>query len=116
MEVKGIPEDVTWFRDDIRLPKISSKHKTFVESGVYTLLFPNATNSEAGRYTCRVMNAYGRVDTSAIVEVVHPSAVRGGKPAMFMSRPEKMMSVATGEDIVVSFRVSGEPKPRGKIL
>lgn len=114
VEVKGAPEEVTWFRDDKRLPKISSRHKSFVESGVYTLLFPNATHTEAGRYTCRVANTFGHVDTTAFVKVVHPGSVRGGKPAMFLSRPDKMMAVATGEDISVSFRITGDPKPRGK--
>lgn len=33
---------------------------------------------------------------------------------MFLSRPEKILSLVEGEDIVVSFRVGGDPKPRGK--
>lgn len=116
VEIKGKPRDVTWFRDDVRLPKLSPKHHTIIESGVHTLLFPNATVSDAGRYTCRISNEYGRLDTSAIVEVVNPRSLRNGKPAMFLSRPDKIMSVASGEDIVVSCRVTGDPKPRGKLI
>nr|CAD7592988.1 unnamed protein product [Timema genevievae] len=70
------------------------------------------TESEAGLYTCRASNLFGHVDTSAAVEVVPPGSVRGGKPAMFVSRPDQDMAVALGEDITVSFRVTGDPKPQ----
>lgn len=113
VEITGKPTDVTWFRDNIRLPKLSPKHRTIVESGVHTLFFSNASVSDAGRYTCRITDIYGRLDTSAIVEVVNPRSVRNGKPAMFLSRPDKIMAVASGEDIVVSCRVTGDPKPKG---
>lgn len=74
----------------------------------------DVTEKEAGFYTCRASNAYGHVDTSATVGIVAPGSVRGGKPAMFINRPAMDMSVAVGEDISVSFRVTGDPKPKGK--
>lgn len=91
-----------------------SKAKTFTESGVHTLIVPEATESERGTYICRAVNAYGYVDTAATIEIISPGAIDGGKPAMFVSRPsEKSIAVAIGEDVSVSFRVTGVPKPRG---
>lgn len=92
-----------------------AKAKTFTESGVHTLVLPEVTESERGTYICRAINAYGHVDTIATVDVISPSTIDGGKPAMFVSRPmEKSITVTSGEDVSVSFRATGVPKPRGK--
>lgn len=71
-----------------------------------------ASASEAGTYTCRASNAHGHRDTQLNVQVVGSDH---GKPAMFLSRPDTSMSVAESEDISFSFRVSGEPKPKGTL-
>lgn len=117
MEVKGVPPpEITWMRADKRGPISVPKARTFADSGVYTLIVPDATELETGTYVCRASNAYGHVDTSANVEVVTGSNMDGGKPAMFVSRPpDKHIIVAVGEDVSVSFRKSGVPKPRGEI-
>nr|CAH7764905.1 unnamed protein product [Callosobruchus chinensis] len=99
--------------ESLMLPRASPKHRTFVERGVHTLLVPSVSEYEAGKYTCRASNAFGKVETSAYVHVVHPSSVREGKPPMFLHRPDKILNVAPGEDISVSFRVRGDPKPTG---
>nr|CAI5840676.1 unnamed protein product [Callosobruchus analis] len=115
VEVKGGPgAEVAWFKESLMLPRASPKHRTFVERGVHTLLVPSVSEFEAGKYTCRASNAFGKVETSAYVHVVHPSTVREGKPPMFLHRPDKILNVAPGEDISVSFRVGGDPKPTGK--
>lgn len=111
----GAPKlDVTWLRDKEPLHFLTPRFRTFEESGVYTLVMSNVTEKEAGFYTCRASNTYGHADTSANVGIVLPGSVRGGKPAMFINRPDTDMSVAVGEDISVSFRVTGDPKPKGK--
>ncbi|OXU28408.1 hypothetical protein TSAR_000837, partial [Trichomalopsis sarcophagae] len=117
VEIKDAhPSNVTWLRDRgaRKEPVTDPKTRTFAESGIYTLIVPEATESEAGTYVCRVSNAYGHVDTSATVEVVPLSKFDDlGKPAMFVSRPvDKMIYVMDGEPVSVSFRVSGTPKPR----
>ena len=100
-------------RGDKCEPIPSYKARTFADSGVYTLIVPEATESETGTYVCRASNAYGYVDSTANVEVVPSSSIEGGKPAMFLSRPaETMIYVTDGEDVSVSFRVNGVPKPR----
>nr|XP_046469209.1 titin homolog isoform X3 [Neodiprion pinetum] len=113
VEVKGMPApEVTWLHGDTKRPVQHPKARTFAESGVYTLMVPEATDSETGTYICRASNAYGYVDTSASVQVVAPSSIKGGKPAMFVSRPDNLMTVAIGEDVSISFRVTGTPKPK----
>lgn len=102
-------------RGDKREPISAHKARTFADSGVYTLIVPEATESETGTYVCRASNAYGYVDTAANVEVVPSSSSEGGKPAMFVSRPaENLIYVTSGEDVSVSFRVNGVPKPRSQ--
>lgn len=114
------PSNVIWLRDrgEKKEPVTHPKVRTFAESGVYTLVVPEATESEAGTYVCRVSNAYGHVDTSATVEVIPLSKFDDhGKPAMFISRPvDKVMHAMEGEAVSVSFRVSGIPRPRGKFF
>ncbi|KOC67434.1 Muscle M-line assembly protein unc-89 [Habropoda laboriosa] len=114
VEVKGMPApEVRWFRGERREPVSIPKAKTFTESGVHTLILPEVTESERGTYICRAINAYGHVDSIATVDVISPSAMDGGKPAMFVSRlTEKSYTVTAGEDVSVSFRVCGVPKPR----
>ncbi|KOX71852.1 Muscle M-line assembly protein unc-89 [Melipona quadrifasciata] len=114
VEVKGVPApEVRWFRGERREPVSIPKAKTFTESDVHTLVLPEVTESERGTYICRAINAYGHVDSIATVDVISPSAIDGGKPAMFVSRPsEKSMTVTAGEDVSVSFRFCGVPKPR----
>ncbi|XP_043669858.1 titin-like isoform X2 [Vespula pensylvanica] len=114
VEVKGTPvPEVRWLHGERKEPISMSKAKTFTESGVHTLIVPEATESERGTYICRAVNAYGYVDTAATIEIISPGAIDGGKPAMFVSRPsEKSIAVAVGEDVSVSFRVTGVPKPR----
>jgi hypothetical protein len=38
---------------------------------------------------------------------------RNDKPAIFVERPDTTLGVALGEDITISFRVAGEPRPQG---
>lgn len=108
---------MTWLRrDGVKHERISSsKVRTFAESGVHTLILPEASESEAGTYICRAINTFGQIDTSANVEVITPGKFSAnGKPAMFISRPvDKIITAVAGEDVSVSFRISGVPKPRG---
>ncbi|EFN64027.1 Myosin light chain kinase, smooth muscle [Camponotus floridanus] len=114
VEVKGVPApEIRWLRGDRKEPIAIPKARTFTERGLHTLIVPEATESERGTYVCRAINAYGQVDTSATVDVITSSAIDGGKPAAFVSRPsKKTIDVTVGEDVSISFRVNGTPKPR----
>ncbi|XP_065350382.1 titin homolog isoform X17 [Cloeon dipterum] len=111
VEVKGKPRpQVTWLHEQQEVPP-SPKIKTFEERGIFVLKIMNASPAEAGLYTCRAVNALGISDTSSQVRVVARPG-RNDHPALFVERPENTLSVAVGEDITVSFRVSGDPKPQ----
>lgn len=106
---------MTWLPDDQKEPITIPKARFFVEREPYTLIVPEATGLERGTYVCRAINAYGQVDTNATVDVTSSSIIDGGKPAVFVSRPsKKSIDVIVGEDISISFRVSGIPKPRSE--
>lgn len=116
VEVKCHPRHVVWYRDSTRIPRYSSRHKMFMESGICTLLFPKATVDDAGTYTCRITHENIHLDTSTIVQIVNPNAIPNGKPALFASRPGKTLCITVGEDITVSCRVTGDPRPTGIII
>lgn len=87
------------------------------EGGLFTLLVKDSTNKDSGTYVCRACNLYGTADVEKSVRVVslHDySERRGVKPAIIVSRPNDRLNVAVGEDITVTLRVAGEPKPKGK--
>lgn len=103
---------VVWLHEEQEVPP-SPKIKTFEERGIYTLKIMNASAAEAGMYTCRAINDFGVSDTSGTIRIVARTG-RNDKPALFVERPENTLNVAIGEDITVSFRVSGDPKPQSK--
>lgn len=61
----------------------------------------------------RAWNAYGKTDTTAYVRIIDHGSICDGKPAMIVHQPVKDVTVASGEDITVSLRVQGKPKPKG---
>lgn len=104
------PIEVQWFRNKMPLsgqPNV----KTFIDHGVYTLTIEKATAECSGVYTCRAMNAFGKIESNSNVHIVG-ATVKGGKAALFLSRPEPEMKIATGDPFSISFRVQGEPKPK----
>lgn len=91
---------------------MSPRYRYLEDGGVCSLMVPEASPLEAGIYTCRASNTHGHRETQAYLQVVR--GLERGKPAMFLSRPETSMTVAVGEDISISFRVTGEPRPKSK--
>ncbi|XP_018399450.1 PREDICTED: uncharacterized protein LOC108777137, partial [Cyphomyrmex costatus] len=115
VELKDIlSPEAKWQRGDQTKPITVPKARIFVEPELYTLITPDATEPERDPYVCRTINAYGQMDTNATMHVMSLSAgEHRGKPAIFVSRPSKKpIDVIVGEDISISFRVSGIPKPR----
>lgn len=95
----------------------SSRYKYLREldtdTHTHTLIVSDVTPEETGKYICRAFTGHGYVDATASIEVVSSGNVRNDKPAMFVNRPSTSMTFAIGEDITFSFRVSGQPKPKG---
>lgn len=77
------------------------------------------TPRDGGAYVCRACNLYGSADTEKTVRVTDhhwsspSSEQKGAKPATIVSQPRDRLNVAVGEDITVTLRVAGEPKPKG---
>lgn len=111
--------NVTWMRESRPLPRLSGKYVYLDEGGLYTLLVMDSTARDGGKYVCRACNLYGVADTEKAVRVVSPQDYtdrRGVKPAIIVSRPNDRLNVAVGEDITVTLRVAGEPKPKGILI
>lgn len=103
-------------RESKPLPRTSGKYVYLDEGGLHTLLVKDSKAGDGGTYVCRACNLYGSADVGKAVRVVSPqdyTDLRGAKPAIIVSRPADRLNVAVGEDITVSLRVAGEPKPKG---
>lgn len=113
VEIQGSPVRVEWLREGCSITEIYRNAQTFVDHGLYTLALTDVTEKESGIYTCRAWGNQGNVDMNAAITVVQPNQI-DGKPAVIIGRPPKDVLITVGEDLNISFRVQGEPKPRGK--
>lgn len=112
VEIKGAPTSVEWLREGRSVTEVYRNANIFVEQGLYTLALTDVTEKESGMYTCRAWSTHGNVDMNAAITVVQPNELEG-KPAIIVGRPEKGIQISVGEDVNISFRVQGEPKPKG---
>ncbi|KAE8736573.1 hypothetical protein FOCC_FOCC017972, partial [Frankliniella occidentalis] len=114
VQVTGYPRPrLEWLLGSDPLPRSSPRYRLLEDGSVHTLMVSGATAKDAGQYTVRAVNPHGSADTSAKVDVVtHGSGGAHGDPAIFLSRPDTLITVAHGEDITVSFRLAGDPKPK----
>ncbi|XP_063632972.1 titin homolog isoform X5 [Cydia splendana] len=110
VEIRGCPTRVEWLREGKSVTDVYRNAKTYVEQGLYTLALSDVTEKETGLYTCRAWSMHGNVDMNAAITVVHPEL--DGKPAIIVGRPEKDVLISVGEDLNISFRVQGDPKPK----
>lgn len=109
-EIIHSPSEVQWFYE--REPVVlGDTVKTFYDHSVYTLQIDDAKPELSGTYTCRAINAFGKVESNAHVHVVGP-AVKGGKCPLFVTRPDQEMKIMTGDPFSFSFRLIGDPKPK----
>ncbi|KAG7313055.1 hypothetical protein JYU34_000136 [Plutella xylostella] len=111
VEIRGDPSKVEWLREGRPVTEQYRNASAFVEHGLYTLALTDVTEKESGTYTCRAWSSHGTVDMNAAITVVQPSDI-DGKPAIIAGRPEKDILISVGEDVNISFRVQGEPKPK----
>lgn len=107
--------EAEWFRDkwpiDHKPPKRYLFHDT---NGFFGCVITHATMDESAKYVCKVTNSFGTSSSSAHVDIINPNSVgKGQKPPSFLSRPQPEIKIRAGDPFSMSFRVSGEPKPRG---
>lgn len=113
VEIQGSPVRVEWLREGHSITETYRNAQTFVDHGLYTLALTDVTERETGIYTCRAWSNNNNVDMNAAITVVQPNQI-DGKPAVIIGRPQKDVTITVGEDLNISFRVQGEPKPKGK--
>ncbi|CAG9781712.1 unnamed protein product [Diatraea saccharalis] len=111
VEIQGSPTRVEWLREGRSVTAVYSNARTMVEHGLYTLALSDVTEKDSGMFTCRAFSSHGIVDMNAAITVVQPGEL-SGKPAIIVGRPEKEVQISIGEDLNISFRVQGEPKPK----
>ncbi|XP_023937954.2 uncharacterized protein LOC112045836 isoform X2 [Bicyclus anynana] len=111
VEISGSPTRVEWLREGRSITETYTNAQTYIDHDLYTLALSNVTEKESGLYTCRAWSTHGNVDMNASVIVVQPNEFEG-KPATIISRPAKDLLISVGEDLNISFRVQGEPKPK----
>ncbi|XP_013147395.1 PREDICTED: muscle M-line assembly protein unc-89-like isoform X2 [Papilio polytes] len=115
VEIKGSPTRVEWLREGHAITDSYRNAQTFVDHGLYTLALSDVTEKESGIYTCRAWSNHGNVDMNAAITVVKPNEI-DGKPAVIIGRPQKDVLISVGEDLNISFRVQGEPKPKVTLM
>ncbi|XP_047524821.1 uncharacterized protein LOC125062751 isoform X2 [Pieris napi] len=111
VEIGGAPTRVEWLREGSPVTELDKNAQTFVDHGIYTLALNDVSERHSGLYTCRAWSMHGNVDMNAEISVVQPNEV-DGRPAVIVSRPTKDVLISVGEDINISFRVQGEPRPK----
>lgn len=112
--IVGTPKpNIEWIREGRTLLPFSSNYRYIEDTDLHTLVITNISYNEAGKYKCTAWNKYGYANASADIHVVATGGLRGGKPPIFISRPETIMCVNSDSDVSVSFRLSGDPKPHG---
>ncbi|CAF4744171.1 unnamed protein product [Pieris macdunnoughi] len=111
VEIGGAPTKVEWLREGSPVTELDKNAQTFVDHGIYTLALNDVSERHSGLYTCRAWSMHGNVDMNAEISVVQPNEV-DGRPAVIVSRPTKDVLISVGEDINISFRVQGEPRPK----
>ncbi|XP_041986457.1 uncharacterized protein LOC121738463 [Aricia agestis] len=115
VEIRGSPTRVEWLREGRSVVDTYTNAQTYVDQETYTLALSDVTEKDSGLFTCRAWSSYGNVDMNASVTVVQPAEIEG-KPAIIVSRPAKDIQISVGEDVNISFRVQGEPKPKVVIM
>ena len=108
----GTPKPyIEWLKGERRVLPTPSRYRYIEDRDLHTLVISDVSHNDAGRYRCKVWNKYGVADAYTSINVVTASR---GKPPRFITRPETIMCVSCGSDLSVSFRVSGDPRPRGE--
>lgn len=114
VECPGNPE-VQWFKDKKPIICKPPKVNIFTENEFFGLCISAANMDESGAYTCRATNAFGKVETTSNVDIINPNLVKGQRPPSFLARPQTEIKIRQGDPLSMSFRVGGEPKPKGNI-
>uniref|UniRef100_T1GH44 Ig-like domain-containing protein n=1 Tax=Megaselia scalaris TaxID=36166 RepID=T1GH44_MEGSC len=104
MAPSSTPLEVQWLRD--KKPLSGPKIKAFYDKNLYYLTVSKADINDEGQYTCRAMNAFGRVESNANVHMTMASG-KSEVPPLFLSRPDTEMKIAINDPFSFAFRFKG---------
>ena len=111
----GSPKpNIEWIKEEKQLSPEPSRYRHIEDADLHTLIIQDVSHDDAGKYKCRAWKKYGTADASTSINVIMMGNLLGGKPPFFISRPTTFMTVNCDSDRSVSFRLSGDPKPKGK--
>ncbi|XP_068457588.1 titin-like [Clinocottus analis] len=99
------PLSVSWVQDKDHVLRDGDNRKISFESNVVTLVVPRADSASAGRYTCRLSNDSGVVESVSQVTVLEPAAIEDS--------PESL-NVKSGDNTALEVTVSGSPDLKTK--
>ncbi|XP_048090328.1 striated muscle preferentially expressed protein kinase isoform X5 [Alosa alosa] len=104
VHVCGQPKPmVYWLRDRVAI-KTDSRHVVQERpEGKYEMKIKSALKSDAGVYTCKIINEYGTNQKECRLEVSAPS----GQPALAINIPVQDMSVRAGETALFECHMVG---------
>ncbi|XP_037075887.1 titin homolog, partial [Pollicipes pollicipes] len=101
--------DITWLYNGHSVRQSSAKLRAWGRFPDYTLSLYGLTASDLGTYCCRASNAHGSAGSSATVSF----GVSGSRrPPRIIEKPEDMIRVASGGDLLLTTRITGEPRPK----
>lgn len=108
--------EAEWFRDRWVIDHKPPKRYLFSDgNGFFGCVITSATMDESAKYVCKVTSPFGSNESKANVDIINPNSVgKGQKPPIFMTRPQNEIKIRAGDPFSMSFRISGEPKPRRK--
>ena len=113
-----LPE-VTWMKNGKLLPPSAKIRTSSTSASAHSLTLFNITASDLGQYTCRASNMSGSTDCKSTLTFDNrfESYSRDTEDgAHFIDFPETTISVRRNEDLVISCRVKGHPRPKGDCL
>ncbi|KAF0298582.1 Muscle M-line assembly protein unc-89 [Amphibalanus amphitrite] len=100
--------DISWLHNGQPV-RPSARLRAWGRFPDYALSLHSLTAGDAGTYTCRAANAHGAATCSASVSL---GAAGAGQPARIVEKPDDLIRVANGGDLLLTCRIAGEPRPK----
>ncbi|XP_043200179.1 titin homolog isoform X2 [Amphibalanus amphitrite] len=109
VKVAGSPSpDISWLHNGQPV-RPSARLRAWGRFPDYALSLHSLTAADAGTYTCRAANVHGAATCSANVSL---GAAGAGQPARIVEKPDDLIRVANGGDLLLTCRIAGEPRPK----
>ncbi|XP_012273370.1 obscurin isoform X3 [Orussus abietinus] len=106
VEIDGFPKPtVRWFLGDVEITETRKEFTTTEEGDNYKLIISNVKRDLTGKYTCKVKNDFGAIETSSNLVVYT-------KPKIAKKLSDQR--IKEGDTLKLKVEVSGTPEPEVK--